>query len=79
MLFGLRLGIQDPKKIVWKCISKKAVANALVLVTADMNKVPVNLKLQPQQTLVPLYLLDTPAVSNDSFFYVENWKKKKKE
>ena len=48
------------------------MANALVLVTADMNKVPVNLKLQPQQTLVPLYLLATPAVSNDSFFYVEN-------
>ena len=45
------------------------MANALVLVTADMNiKVQGNLKLQPRRHTDTLRYFNTPDVSNDSFF-----------
>ena len=50
-------------------VLKLAVANALVLVTADMNiKVQGNLKLQPRRHTDTLKYFSTPDVSNDSFF-----------
>ena len=54
----------------------KAVANATIPVTAEMNiKVPLNLKLQPKRHTDTLIFTSIHLVYLMIIFYVESWKK----